>query len=87
MIKLIVGKKGSGKTKILLDMVNAAAKETSGNVVCVEKDVYKRQAWVRTSKNAADCTIVTLQFPEIVCQRHSNCSDIVSSQRFKCLLG
>lgn len=38
MIKLIVGKKGSGKTKILLDMVNAAAKETSGNVVCVEKD-------------------------------------------------
>ena len=37
MIKLIVGKKGSGKTKILIDMVNAAAKTTDGNVVCVEK--------------------------------------------------
>lgn len=37
MIKLIVGKKGSGKTKILIDMVNAAAKTTDGNIVCVEK--------------------------------------------------
>ena len=37
MIKLIVGKKGSGKTKVLIDMVNAAAKTTDGNVVCVEK--------------------------------------------------
>lgn len=37
MIKLIVGKKGSGKTKILIEMVNAAAKTTDGNIVCVEK--------------------------------------------------
>ena len=37
MIKLIVGKKGSGKTKILVEMVNAAAKTTDGNIVCVEK--------------------------------------------------
>ena len=37
MIKLIVGKKGSGKTKILVDMVNNAAKTTDGNVVCVEQ--------------------------------------------------
>lgn len=37
MIKLIIGKKGSGKTKKLVDMVNAAANESLGNVVCVEK--------------------------------------------------
>ena len=37
MIKLIVGQKGSGKTKTLIDMINAAAKEAKGNVVCVEK--------------------------------------------------
>ena len=37
MIKLIVGKKGSVKTKILVDMVNNAAKTTDGNVVCVEQ--------------------------------------------------
>ncbi|MDL2287537.1 hypothetical protein LJB90_03125 [Eubacteriales bacterium OttesenSCG-928-G02] len=36
MIKLIVGLKGTGKTKALIDEVNKAAKESSGAVVCVE---------------------------------------------------
>lgn len=37
MIKLIIGKKGSGKTKKLVDMVNTAAQESLGNVICIEK--------------------------------------------------
>ena len=37
MIKLIIGKKGSGKTKKLVELVNAAAETSLGNVVCVEK--------------------------------------------------
>ena len=37
MIKLITGKKGTGKTKVLMDMINDAAKNTSGNIVCIEK--------------------------------------------------
>ncbi len=37
MIKLITGKKGSGKTKILVDLIKQAAKSTRGNVVCIEK--------------------------------------------------
>lgn len=37
MIKLIIGKKGSGKTKKLVDMVNAATETSLGNVVCIEK--------------------------------------------------
>ena len=37
MIKIIIGKKGSGKTKLLVDMVNEAAKVSLGNVVCIEK--------------------------------------------------
>ncbi len=37
MLKLITGKKGTGKTKILIDMINKAVKNTSGNVVCIEK--------------------------------------------------
>ncbi len=37
MIKLIVGTKGSGKTKALITLINAAAKSTKGNVVCIEK--------------------------------------------------
>lgn len=37
MIKLIVGRKGSGKTKQLIDMMNAAAVKDHGSIVCVEK--------------------------------------------------
>ena len=37
MIKIIIGKKGSGKTKKLVDLVNAATAESLGNVVCIEK--------------------------------------------------
>ncbi len=37
MLKLIIGKKGSGKTKKLIDAVTAAADVSKGNVVCIEK--------------------------------------------------
>ncbi len=37
MIKLIVGTKGSGKTKAMIDQINTAVKTTNGNVVVVEK--------------------------------------------------
>ena len=39
MIKLIVGSKGSGKTKTMIQMANDALKTTNGNVVCVEKGI------------------------------------------------
>ena len=38
MIQLIVGHKGSGKTKRLVELVNEALERSKGNVVCVEKD-------------------------------------------------
>ena len=37
MLKLIIGKKGSGKTKKLIDAVTAAADTSKGSVVCIEK--------------------------------------------------
>lgn len=37
MVQLIVGKKGKGKTKLLLDKVNTAVKEISGNIVYLDK--------------------------------------------------
>ncbi len=37
MIKLIVGTKGSGKTKALIDMINTTVNATKGSVVVVEK--------------------------------------------------
>lgn len=37
MVKLIIGVKGTGKTKTLIQMVNAALQSTTGNVVVLEK--------------------------------------------------
>jgi energy-coupling factor transporter ATP-binding protein EcfA2 len=37
MLKLIAGKKGSGKTKQLITMVNSAVEVSNGKVVCIDK--------------------------------------------------
>ena len=42
MLKLIIGVKGTGKTKVLIDMVNSAPAVTKGDVVCIEKGAQLR---------------------------------------------
>ena len=42
MLKLIIGVKGTGKTKTLINMVNSAVETSRGNVVCIEKGVKLR---------------------------------------------
>ena len=37
MIRVIMGKKGTGKTKQMIDMINEAVQSEHGNVVCIEK--------------------------------------------------
>ena len=37
MVERIVGKKGKGKTKVLLDRVNGAIKDANGNIVYLDK--------------------------------------------------
>ena len=37
MVELIVGRKGKGKTKVLLDKVNAAIKDANGSIVYIDK--------------------------------------------------
>lgn len=37
MINLIPGKKGTGKTKILVDSIKEAVASATGNVVCIER--------------------------------------------------
>lgn len=37
MINLIPGKKGTGKTKILVDSIKKTAENATGNVVCIER--------------------------------------------------
>ena len=38
MVKLILGNKGSGKTKRLIEMYNEATEKSKGNVVLIEKN-------------------------------------------------
>lgn len=38
MVKIMVGLKGSGKTKRLVELVRAAVNEEHGDVICIEKD-------------------------------------------------
>ena len=42
MLKLIVGVKGTGKTKTLISMVNEAVDASHGDVVCIEKGTKLR---------------------------------------------
>lgn len=42
MLKLIIGVKGTGKTKSLINLVNAASAESKGDVVCIEKGAKLR---------------------------------------------
>lgn len=37
MIKIITGKRGSGKTKVLIDAIHEAEKNSNGNVVAIQK--------------------------------------------------
>lgn len=50
MIKLITGKKGTGKTKILIDQINEAVKSSNGSVVCVEKGSTVRYSISRKAR-------------------------------------
>ena len=37
MLKLIIGVKGTGKTKALIGLVNEAVEKSQGSVICIEK--------------------------------------------------
>lgn len=60
MIKLITGKKGSGKTKILIEKINSAVSATNGCLVCIEKGATIRSSisykvrWCDTEQFAVD---------------------------------
>jgi ABC-type phosphate/phosphonate transport system ATPase subunit len=42
MLKLIIGVKGTGKTKTLIEMVNQTTEASKGSVVCLERGVKLR---------------------------------------------
>ncbi|MBE6908202.1 MAG: hypothetical protein E7474_01165 [Ruminococcaceae bacterium] len=38
MVRVIMGEKGAGKTKKLIELINDAASQEAGNVVCIEAE-------------------------------------------------
>ncbi len=61
MVKIITGNKGSGKTKVLVDMINKAAGSSSGSVICVEKgmnltyDISHKARLIVSDEYGIDC--------------------------------
>lgn len=54
MVKLLVGKKGTGKTKILLDTVNERVQSADGNVVFISNDTSKNMYDIKSKVRMAD---------------------------------
>lgn len=89
MISLIIGHKGSGKTKILVDHVNAAVTKTSGNVICVEKepkltyDVNYRARLVSTDNFSVTGFDAFYGFLSGICAGDHDITDIFVDATFK----
>ena len=79
MVKIIMGLKGSGKTKKLVELVKKAINEENGNVVCIEKDknlTYDIPYQARLI-HASDYDISTNErFKGFVCGLHAGNYDI-----------
>lgn len=54
MLKLLIGKKGTGKTKVLIDSVNAACSEANGNVVFISNDTGRNMYDIKSKVRMAD---------------------------------
>ena len=61
MVRVIMGAKGSGKTKQLIEMINRAASNENGSVVCVESPAISPPTTSPSSRaSSAACTPLTM---------------------------
>ena len=54
MLNLLIGIKGTGKTKVLIDSVNVAANEANGNVVFISNDTNRNMYDIKSKVRMAD---------------------------------
>ncbi len=82
MVKLIVGKKGTGKTKMLIEQVNAAATASKGCVICIEKgltldkDITHKVRLVETDSYKVDTAVSLYGFVAGVAASNYDITDI-----------
>lgn len=82
MIKILVGKKGSGKTKTLIDSVNTAGESAQGNVVFISNDTKRHMFDIKHSVRLVDTSAFVLktydEFYGFLCGLISNNFDMTN---------
>ncbi len=89
MITLIIGRKGSGKTKKLIQLANEAVAHSSGNVVVIEKgakltyDVTHKARLIDTDLYGVKGYEMLLGFISGICAGNYDVTDIFVDSTFK----
>ena len=89
MVSLIIGHKGTGKTKHLIDEVNKAMEASNGNVICIEKgskltyDINSRVRLVSADDFAISGYEAYYGFLAGMCAGDSDITDILADGTLK----
>ncbi len=89
MVKLIVGKKGTGKTKKLIDLSNEAVEASNGNVYVIEKgskltyDVTHKARLIDTEQYAITGYDSFYGFLSGLCAANYDLTDVLVDSTFK----
>ena len=89
MVTLIIGKKGSGKTKKLIQLANEAVAKSSGNVVVIDKgskltyDVTHKARLIDTDVYGVKGYDMLLGFISGICAGNYDVTDIFVDSTFK----
>lgn len=89
MVTLIIGKKGTGKTKKLIQLANEAVAASSGNVVVIEKgakltyDITHKARLVDTDQYEISGYDMLFGFISGICAGNYDVTDILVDSTFK----
>lgn len=89
MISVIIGNKGAGKTKKLIDLVNKAVENSNGNVVCVEDepkltyDISSKARLLETTTYKISGTKSFYGFLSGICAGNYDVTDILVDATFR----
>lgn len=89
MVTLLIGKKGTGKTKKLIELVNEAVSKSSGNVVVIEKgskltyDVTHKARLIDTEQYTIYGFDMLYGFISGICAGNYDVTDILVDSTFK----
>jgi hypothetical protein len=89
MVTLLIGKKGSGKTKKLIQLANEAVAASQGNVVVIEKgakltyDITSKARLIDTDQYSVSGYDMLFGFISGICAGNYDVTDILVDSTFK----